>query len=409
MKTQFFNVLFSFAVLSTSFSLFAQPKNVQNAAMDYNSYEKALTNGNNSGAKRAILAAKISIDDAFSNPTTAQDLKMFFYRGKIYMGLALMAMMMSNDEELTPYSEPAIAQTGLDAWKSCYDMDTKGKYRDDIKMQIMLIAMQGNTMGGKMFSEKKYEEAFSLYSGSVKMYDVISKMDQDYGAAAFNAGLCADRISKFDEAFKYFSLAEKAGFEPAGSAAKASNALYAQGKTNEAMDFVIEASKKYPGDGTLIVTMADLALKTGKDDLAIASLNMAIEKDPKNGVYHWAVGTVYQRLGKEEDAIKSYLTATQLSPKDERAFLNLGILHFNKAADLMTQANSLKLNDPQFASLEKQAMAEFEKSAPYFEQSLQITGDAGNKEILNNLFTIYRKLGKSEKSLEFKKRADAVK
>ena len=410
MKNQSIKLLLSAIIILIGSATFAQKKNVQNAAMDYNSYEKALMNKNMSGAKKAILSAKTNIDQAAVNAETAQDTKMLFYRGKIYMGLSVLSMMMEDDEEMKAIATEATMQTGIDAWKTCYELDTKGKYRDDIKGQVMMVAFQGNSMGGTLFGEQKFEEAFELFSSSVMMYDIIGGLEvKEYGAAAFNAGLSAERIEKHEDAYKFFSLAEKAGFESAGSAAKAANALYNMGKTDEAMAYVVTASEKYPGDGGLIITMADLALKTGQDDLAIKSLTQAIAKEPKNGVYHWAIGTVYQRVNREEDAMKSFLTASELDPKDERPFYSLGTFHFNKAVDFMEQANRLKLGDPQFEVLEKKAVDEFEKAAPYLEKVVELKGDEGNKDLLTNLFTIHRKLGNSAKALDFKKRADALK
>jgi tetratricopeptide (TPR) repeat protein len=408
MKNIKFTLILS-ALLLASFNLgFAQSKNVQNAAMDYNSYEKALANNNKSGAKRSILAAKSSIDEAATNPATAQDIKMLFYKGKIYMGLAAIATLMSDDEDLKSFANERTAQTGLDAWKLCYELDTKNKYRDDIKAQVMMIAFQGNSMGAKMFGEQKFQEAFELFSSSVKMYDIIGKKDQEYGTAAFNAGLSAERLEKYEEALKFFTSAEQAGYDPATSATKIANSMYALGKADESMNYILEASKKFPGNSPIIITIADLALKTGKDDVALQSLNQVIDKDPKNGLYHWAVGTVYQRMGKEDEAIRAYIKAAELSPNDDRAFYSLGTLHFNKAAEYMSKANSLKLNDPEFDVLEKKALEEFAKAAPYLERVIEISGDEGNKQTLNSLFTIYRALKNQDKALQYKKRAEAV-
>ncbi len=409
MKKQTVKTYLSILGLLISGLVYAQPKNVQNAAMDYNSYEKALMNNNKNGAKSSILKAKTSIDEAAANPTTAQDLKMLFYRGKVYMGLAGLAAMMEDDAELKEFANESTMQTGMDAWKTCYELDTKSKYRDDIKMQIVMVTSQSVNMGGKMYGEQKYQEAYELFGASVKLYDIIGKNDKDYGAIAFNAGLSADRIEKFEEAFNYYVIAEKSGFDQARSAANAANALYNAGKKDEAMKFVVAASEKYPSDGGLIVTMADLALKTGQDEVAIKSLNQAIQKDPKNGVYHWAVGTVYQRLNREEEALNAYKKAAELSPKDDRPFYSLGTFYFNKAVDLMEQANKLRLGDPKFEELENKAKDEFRNAAPYLEKVVEIKGDAGNKELLNNLFTIHRKLGDSTKALDFKKRAEALK
>ena len=408
MKTLSMQLLLSAFFLAVTSVSFAQKKNVQNAVMDYNAYEKALMNKNMGGAKKSILSAKENIDLAASNAETANDLKMLFYKGKIYMGLGAVAAMSEDDAELKSLATEATIQTGLDAWKTCYELDTKGKYRDDIKMQVMMATMQSNSMGANMFGEQKFEEAFELFSTSIKLFDIIGKNDKDYGATAFNAGLSAERINKFEEAFNYFNISEKSGFEPAGSAAKAANALYNLGKENEAMNFAVEASKRHPGDGGLIVTMADLALKTGQDELAIESLNQAISKDPSNGVYHWAVGTVYQRLGRETDAVTSFEKAAKLSPEDDRPFYSLGTIYFNKGVDYLEKANQLRLGDPKFDELEKLAIEEFNKAAPFLEKVITIKGDAGNKDLLTNLFTIHRKIGNSAKAMEFKKRADAL-
>lgn len=408
MKTPIMKIYLSVFAFMLGGILYAQPKNVQNAAMDYNSYEKALMNNNTKGAKSAIMKAKTSIDEAAANPTTAQDLKMLFYKGKIYMGIAALAAMMADDEELKPFANEETLQTGMDAWKLCYESDTKSKFRDDIKLQITMIAAQSVNMGGKMYADQKYQEAFDLFSSSVKLYDIIGKNDKDYGAIAFNAGLSAERLEKYEDAHNYYVIAENSGFEPASSASKAANALFNAGKKDEAMKFAVASSEKYPGDGGLIVTMADLALKTGQDELAIKSLNQAIQKDPKNGVYHWAVGTVYQRLNREEEALASFEKAVQLSPNDDRPYYSLGTYYFNKAVDLMEQANKLKLGDARFDELEAKAVEEFKKAAPYLEKVVEIKGDAGNKELLNNLFTINRKIGNTTKALDFKKRAEAL-
>lgn len=407
MKTIGMKLFFAAFALMMTTETFAQKKNVQNAAMDYNSFEKAMENKNMAGAKKAILSAKNNIDLAAANAETAQDVKMFFYKGKIYMGLTALAFSTPDDADLKVFANEVTMNAGLEAWKTCYQMDAK--YRDDIKFAVMLQSQMSNSLAADYFGKKDFEMAYSLYSASLKLYDIIGmNAKENFGLISHNAGLCAEKIEKYDLAFTHYEAAAKSGYEPAICAARAADALMRQDKQDEAMKYIVSASEQYPGDVNIIIAMAEIALKTGQDELAIASLNQAIAKDPSNGIYHWAVGTVYQKLGKTDEAIDAYLKATKLSPMDERPFISLGAIHFNKAVDYLEQANKLKLGDPKFTEFEDLAKAEFSKAAPYLEKVLQIKGDAGNKEILMNLFTIYRKLGESEKALEFKKRADAL-
>lgn len=407
MKTIGMKVFFAAFALLISTATFAQKKNVQNAAMDYNSFEKAMENKNMAGAKSAILKAKANIDLAAANAETAQDVKMFFYKGKIYMALTGLAFMMSDDAEMKAFGDEATMNIGLDAWKTCYQMDEK--YRDDIKMAVIMQSQMSNSMAADYYSNKDFEMAYIMYASSIKLYDIIGmNAKENFGLISHNAGLCAERNGEFDLAFNHYEAAANAGYEPAICSARAADALMRQDKQDEAMKYIIASSEKYPGDVNIIIAMAEIALKTGQDELAITSLNQAIAKDPSNGIYHWAVGTVYQKLGKTDQAIEAYTKASKLSPMDERPFISLGSIHFNKAVDYLEQANKLRLGDPKFTEFEDLAKAEFAKAAPFLEKVLQIKGDAGNKDILTNLFTIYRKLGDSAKALEYKKRADAA-
>jgi len=407
MKTIGMNLFFAAFALMISTATFAQKKNVQNAAMDYNSFEKAMESKNIPGAKKAILSAKNNIDLAAANAETAQDVKMFFYKGKIYMALTGLAFMMSDDAEMKAFGDEATMNIGLDAWKTCYQMDEK--YRDDIKMAVIMQSQMSNSMAADYYGNKDFEMAYNMYAGSLRLYDIIGMNAKDnFGLISHNAGLCAEKIGKYDLSFMHYDAAAKSGYEPAICSSRAADALMRQDKQDEAMKYIIAASEQHPGDVNIIISMAEIALKTGQDELAIASLNQAIAKDPSNGIYHWAVGTVYQKLGKTEEAITAYTKASSLSPKDERPFISLGSIHFNKAVDYLEQANKLKLGDPKFTEFEDLAKAEFAKAAPFLEKVLEIKGDAGNKDILMNLFTIYRKLGDSAKALEFKKRADAL-
>lgn len=409
MKTHVIKTTLLGIALAVNLGAFAQKKNVVNAIMDYTSYEKAISSQNFAGAKKSLLSAKSNIDLAAENAETAQDLKMLFNKGRIYMGLAVLASIDADDQELQAFANEVTLQTGLDSWKMAYELDAKNKFRDDIKQQIFMITGQSSSLAGNMFSDGKYDDAYQIYASNIALYDVINKDVPGYGATAFNAGLSAERSEKYDEAFKFYELAATNGYEEANSFARAANVLISAGKNDEAMKYIVAANDKFPGDGKIIETMAVISLKTGQDELAIASLNQAIAKDPGNSVYHWAIGTVYQKSNKDDMAIASFLKATELNPKDDRPYYSIGTLYFNKAVDITEQANKLKLGDPQFDVLEAEAKEQFRNAAPYLEKVLDLQGDENNQVLLNNLFTIHRKLGDSEKALEFKKRSDALK
>lgn len=382
---------------------FAQKKNETNAAMDYQSYEKALMSQDLDGAKKSLLSAKNWIDEAVEHPDTKESVKTLFYQGKIYLGLSMLGLM-SDDAELKELATEENAKKGIDALKKSYELDSKGRYRDDIKTMAFMVREQSIREGVKQFQEQKFEQAMELFETSVVMMDVIGQTDS---LAIYNMALAADRSKNFEKAFEYYDKAAQVGYNVPGSYTLASNALREQGKNDEALAYVKTAREKFPNDQDLIIQMVNIALSSGDNEVAEKSLNDAIAKDPENKQLYFAIGTVYDQLGKNEEAVKSFEKAIQIDPKYEDAVYSLGAHYVNLAAAQFEEASKMKLGDPDYEALKKESEENYKKAIPHLERSLELNPQ--NVDVMNTLFQLYRKLGDSAKALEYKKRMDALK
>lgn len=382
---------------------FAQKKNETNAAMDYQSYEKALMSQDLDGAKKSLLSAKNWIDEAVEHPDTKESVKTLFYQGKIYLGLSMLGLM-SDDVELKELATEENAKKGIDALKKSYELDSKGRYRDDIKTMAFMVREQSIREGVKQFQEQKFEQAMELFETSVVMMDVIGQTDS---LAIYNMALAADRSKNFEKAFEYYDKAAQVGYNVPGSYTLASNALREQGKNDEALAYVKTAREKFPNDQDLIIQMVNIALSSGDNEVAEKSLNDAIAKDPENKQLYFAIGTVYDQLGKNEEAVKSFEKAIQIDPKYEDAVYSLGAHYVNLAAAQFEEASKMKLGDPDYEALKKESEENYKKAIPHLERSLELNPQ--NVDVMNTLFQLYRKLGDSAKALEYKKRMDALK
>ena len=402
MKIVKYSAVFLTAVMITT-GAFSQKKNETNAAMDYQSYEKALMSQDMDGAKKSLLSAKNWIDEAAEHPDTKESVKTLFYKGKIYLGLSMLGLM-SEDAELKELATEENAQKGIDAFKKSYELDSKGRYRDDIKTMAFMVREQSIREGVKQFQEQKFEQAMELFETSVVMMDVIGQTDS---LAIYNMALAADRSKNFDKAFEYYDKAAQVGYNVPGSYTLASNALREQGKNEEALAYVKTAREKFPNDQDLIIQMVNIALSSGDNEVAEKSLNDAIAKDPENKQLYFAIGTVYDQLGKNEEAVKSFEKAIQIDPKYEDAVYSLGAHYVNLAAAQFEEASKMKLGDPDYEGLKKESEDNYKKAIPHLERSLELNPQ--NVDVMNTLFQLYRKLGDSAKALEYKKRMDALK
>jgi len=394
-------VLFTAMLFTTG--VIAQKKNETNAAMDYQSYEKAMMAQNMESAKKSLLSAKTWIDLAAENPETKESVKTLYYKGKIYIGIPMLGMM-AEDEELKAMSTEELGREGFGALKKAYELDTKARYRDEIKMMSIMVREQAIREGVKKFQEEDFDQAMEMFETSVVMLDVIGQTDS---LAIYNLALAADRSKNYEKAFEYYDKAAQIGYNVPASYTLASNALREQGKNDEAAIYVKKAREKFPNDQDLIIQMVNIALSSGDNEVAEKSLNDAIAKDPNNKQLYFAIGTIYDKLGKGEEAVAAFEKAIKLDPAYEDAVYSLGAHYVNLAAGQFEEASKMKLGDPAYESLKQTSEDNYKKAIPYLERSLELNDQ--NVEVMNTLFQLYRKIGDSAKALEYKKRMDAIK
>ena len=380
-----------------------QKKNETNAAMEYQSYEKAMMMQNMDNAKKSLLSAIGYIDEAAANPETKESVKTLYYKGKIYLAASMIGMM-DKDERFAKYATEQVAMEGITSLKTAYKLDDKARYRDDIKMMAVMTREQAIREGVNKFQSEDYETAMSMFETSAMMYDVIGQTDS---LAIYNMALAADRSKNFEKAFEYYDKAAQIGYNVPVSYTLATLALREQKKNTEALEYVKKARTKFPNDKDLILQMVNISLDAGDNETAEKSLEEAIAKDPRNPQLWVAVGMVYEQLGKSEQAEKALLKGVELDPKSENGNYSLGAHYVNLAAAQFEEASKMKLNDPNYEGLKAQSAANYEKAIPFLEKTLEI--NPNNVEVLNTLFRLYRQLGNSEKALEYKKRIDASK
>jgi Flp pilus assembly protein TadD len=185
-----------------------------------------------------------------------------------------------------------------------------------------------------------------------------------------------------------------------------SNIYLAEKDTLKAFATIEEGIEKYPDDFNLLIAQTNLYLTSGQTDKAMSNLSEAIKKDPTNPTIYYAVGVNYATMNNLEEAEKAYLKAVELKPDYFEANYNLGALYVNRAAEILNEANKLKLNDPNYAKMKEDADAALKLSIPYLETAQTI--DATDKSTLLALKEIYTRLGMYDKLKEVNEKLDTL-
>lgn len=360
-------------------------------------------------AKQAIKEAKKAIDEAYAEYEEKGDAhnlkkskdhgKLFYYRGVIYLEYPMILAVAKDEEALKEIEANQESYEGIPfaSLKKCQELTTY--YDEDIANKMNMyrgLALQG---GNAMFNEGQFEEAFASYAGAVELSDVIDYKDT---IAMFNAGLSADKLDKYDEAIKYYGMAAENNY---GGADIYRNIIQVVGRKNdgpsdEAYKYIEEAKAKYPGNINIIIEEFNYHNSKGNADAAQGALQAAIDKDPRNPIFHYSIGATFDEMantkhdeGKHDEArlyvekaVEAYNKAIELDPNYADAYYNMGVLFNNESYNLTEEIKNIE-DVAIYNEKLKESREMLKEAIPFLQKSHELTPT--DVSTLNLLKSIY--------------------
>ncbi len=400
MKTIIKSSILAIGILSLSSIAFGQKKNETSAAVVYNKLSPALAKGQMDNAKHLLLEAKEFIDLAAANPDTKNNQKTLFLKGEIY-GSFLMVAGASQDSNFFKLGGDDPINTSIEAYKKGFPLGKK--YKSDIKNAVTMQVISMSNMGSTMYSSENYKEAAEAFDYQARYSDAIGVLDT---SAIFNSALCNENIENYLAAAKGYEKVAKVNFRGTSSAVRASVCYRKAGEIEKAKAIITEARIKNPTDKDLLLELVNTNIEAGDAAGAEKALSDAIATDPNNKQLYYTIGTIYNDLGDNEKAEAALNKALEIDPNYADAQYQLGAILVTWAGDLKTEANQMKLGDPNYDNTLKQSNETYERALVPLEAYIQ--NYPNDKAVLNILFQINRSIGDSAKALEYKKRADAL-
>jgi tetratricopeptide (TPR) repeat protein len=402
MKNRFTSSALVICGLAVSLNTVAQKQNETSAAVEYkNKYLMAMMSGDMETAKKALIAAKGFIDLAAQHPDTKESQKTLFYKGEIYSGFLITGMQSMDTSFIKLAGEDAL-DVSIEAYKKGYD--APGKMQRDIKDAVGQKRALLDGYSNMLYQNQMFKEAGELYMTQARFSDAIKQVDS---TALFNGSICFEKASEFAKAGEGYEKLAKSGFRGATSYVLASSAYRRGGESAKAKAIAIEGRKKHPNDRDLLLELVNINIDAGDAAGAEAALNEAIATDPNNKQLHYTIGTIYIDLKEYEKAENALNKSLEIDPNYTDALYQLGAHLVGWAGETKTAANQLKFGDPSYNKMIEDSEACYKRALIPLEK--YINKSPNDKDVLNILFQIHRSLGNSEKALEYKKRADAIK
>jgi len=307
-------------------------------------------------------------------------------RGEIYQ-----AIYQSEDEKVSNLAEEPLTEA-LESYKKALELDEKGRHDNSLKVKLTLLTNDLTNQAVDAFNNNNYQKALQSFEHilDVQSIDIIKQDNPEAvdTVIIFNAGLAAYNAENYEKAIKYYEEAAKYDYNGARTYSLIANAYQMNKDTLGALQALQEGFKKYPDDNTVLTSMIQIYLDLNKTEEAMKYLNMAIEQDPNNATYHFAQGTLYEKMENVDKAIQAYKTAIENDEKFFNAYYNLGALYYNEGVKQIEVANSIPTSETdRYTEALAKADDWFKKALPYMEKCHELQPeDEMTMESLKNLY-----------------------
>jgi Flp pilus assembly protein TadD len=339
--------------------------------------------------------AKDEIDRAAAHEKTKDKAKTWYFRGMIY-------------ENILNTKNPKYTNLVSDAGKQTYESYTKAmsmsqkgdEFYDNSQQRI-------NGLWGSFLNEgvKKYDA--KDFAGSISSYELAQQIKPTDTTAFVYALYSAEAMKDFAKCDNFTRKLFQMGRKNSGMYLSLARQARTAEKKDVSLAVVQEGRVDYPNDKNLALEELDLYFALGRGKEAKSKLEDAIRMDSTRADLYSILGNMYDQEAadaklqqKDRDASKAkalsaYKKAIKLEPLNMESNFNMGVYHFNKAAELTKKINDMDISTYQKKgkAAEADAKKEFANALPYFEACYK--KDPNDASARKSLKSTYMRLDRS--------------
>lgn len=355
--------------------------------------QKDVVSAYNANQDGDYLKAAEFIDKAIEDPKANVKEKTWRYRANIYTNLAA---------DSTLYTQvPDALEKAAESLIKADELDVKQRYTSERQADVARGASIAGNAGITYFNAGVYGRAGELFVTAAEMTQMLGAVDT---MAIFNSALCFEKASLTERAIEQYMMCGAYGYQVPEVFLFVANIHKMEGDTAKALTTLQNARGDFPREQALIIEELNIYLVAGEFERAKDNLMLAAEQDPTNEILWFSLGSVYDNLGMQEEAVDAYAKSLEIKPDYFDANYNLGALYFNKAVQMVNDANDMwkprmsKEESNKQSEMEAGGKAMFSTALPYLEKALDV--DPEDRETLRSLRDIYARIGMDEKMLE---------
>ena len=283
-------------------------------------------------------------------------------------------------------------------------VNADGKANSDIKDAIIAVKAALETEAVSAYEKKNFKASHAAFVQILNlnkqplMAGVVDTLIMYYG------GRAALENGDYKESNRLFEEAAANKFEDPFLYVFSKQSYFESGDTASGVKVITEGYNKYPDNQSIMIEIINYYLISNQGEEALKLLAKAKASDPENVSYPFAEGTLYDKMGRFEEAEKAYMTCIEMKPDFLDASYNLGVIYYNKAVKIYEEASKITSND-EYEKAKTEGDNMLLKAVPYMEKVVATEAkDAESlktrKYALESLKTIFYRLKMDDKYKE---------
>ena len=384
--------------------IFSQNTNIQNAYNEYR-YE------DRDGKRTKISKAKEYIDLAYVHETTSNAPKMWNYRSKIYLEI------MINHAEL----DADAVFKATEAYIRCLDKDKKGRSivrkwtrEEDVLDGLIQCGYKLFNSGVADYNAKKYNDAINKYQEIFKIIpldkDNLLKRGNIVPESIYkNMYLASFQLKDLEMQIDFLQKSIDISTNDPSIYVYISKAYEEKGDLDKSLSYLQDGKDLFESEPMLINSEIDLLIKMGESNQQIINkLSQAIEFDDLNDILYVIRASRYmdEELFDEAEEDLNFVI-NEIDPNSIIAMEHFTELYNLQIMKLENKIKFDKLSNSQTKLIKNNLNELYSKTLPYLIKYVENYPDS--KPGLNNLATIYYKLGMEKESMETRDKLNLLK
>ncbi len=271
---------------------------------------------------------------------------------------------------------------------------------------IQVIGSYYYNTGVITYQNGNHKESAYNFAKACETYDAVEKKDNDL---LYYTGMAHQAINDTVSAIKFYNKAISGkDYKNVRAYSNIINLYLDINQYDKAKKALAIGRELLPGDQDLVLTEANIYLKTGEAEKAKEVLELAAKNDPTNANLQFVIGVNYDNIINDSTstveqkelaftlAKAAYMKAIELKSDYFDAYFNIGALLNNRAAEVFKKANTLKMEETvEYDRLKEIATKYLADAQPYLEKAHEL--NPNDKDVMVLLKQVYLKTNQNDK------------